>query len=568
MIWLRAYLLAGLVVHKLVWEVLRRRTASGPAVTAPLRPIKLVKIALLVAFLAQTVLPPVLPISAEPGFQVVLGTLLFTLGLGVAVAARVRLGRNWSNVESATVLQDHSLVAEGLYRHIRHPIYLGDLLLVTGLELALNSWLVLLALPLAVYIRRKAIEEERALERRLPGYSAYLVSSGRFLPPCLAVGLTVLAVSAGLQSAMIYGNFGGNWSALYLTGAQRQPPPVQGENLYVFAGSKGYDGQFYHYIAHDPLMRRGTVDFIDAPRLRYVRILMPGLAFLLGWGRDAWIDAAFFTVNLLALALTGWFLARIAVLGGLNRWWGLAIFAVPGVWISLDRIIVDVLLAPLTAAFVLAVLCRPMWGTITVLALAGLARETGLALWGAYGLYLLLTRQIRKALLVAGAVAPLAAWWVFVVAGTPPYQTEIVQNLAPPSHGAVLYSAMLQRFLEPAPYRQLSPHIADAARTLDYIALTGALLATLCAFYWFGGRWRDPLRLTAVVLGLIPWVMGGMMGWHEPFGYPRSLTMLFVLLLYAAMETRRWWYALPMLLVLPRIAMQLAPHLPGVRGLM
>ena len=71
MIWLRAYLLAGLVAHKLVWEVLRRGRGSAPK--EPFRPVKLLKMALLAAFLAQTVLPPVLPLSPYAGFQVPAG---------------------------------------------------------------------------------------------------------------------------------------------------------------------------------------------------------------------------------------------------------------------------------------------------------------------------------------------------------------------------------------------------------------------------------------------------------------------------------------------------------------
>ena len=53
------------------------------------------------------------------------GTLLLTLGLATAVAARVQLGKNWSDLESATVLPGQRLVAAGLYRPVAPRYQLG-----------------------------------------------------------------------------------------------------------------------------------------------------------------------------------------------------------------------------------------------------------------------------------------------------------------------------------------------------------------------------------------------------------------------------------------------------------
>ncbi len=178
---LRAYLLTGMVAHKLVWEVLKRHAGSGPRQS--FRLIKAVKVAVLAGLLLQCFLPAILPIAADPFPLQAAGLCLFTLGLAVAVAARFQLGRNWSDVESATVLPQQELVARGLYRYVRHPIYLGDILLVAGYELALNSWGVLLVLPLIGFVWRKAAQEEALLRSSLRGYDAYLQSSGRFVPP-------------------------------------------------------------------------------------------------------------------------------------------------------------------------------------------------------------------------------------------------------------------------------------------------------------------------------------------------------------------------------------------------
>ena len=53
------------------------------------------------------------------------------------------------------------------------------------------------------------------------------------------------------------------------------PPEIEAENLVRFTGTIGYDGQWYHLMAHDPLMKRNYQIYMDHPALRYPRILMP-----------------------------------------------------------------------------------------------------------------------------------------------------------------------------------------------------------------------------------------------------------------------------------------------------
>ena len=178
---LRAYLLAGLAAHKAVWEYLKYTQAIATPNRGPLL-IRVVKMFVLGGLLAQAVLPWIFPISPHPFPLQVAGVLLFTTGLALAVAARITLGANWTDIEQGAVGQRHIVVAHGVYRFIRHPIYTGDVLLVAGFELALNSWLVLGVLALAVYAHNKASQEESKLASSLPGYAAYRDTTGRFLP--------------------------------------------------------------------------------------------------------------------------------------------------------------------------------------------------------------------------------------------------------------------------------------------------------------------------------------------------------------------------------------------------
>jgi protein-S-isoprenylcysteine O-methyltransferase Ste14 len=186
---IRIYLLGGLILHKAVWEVLKRRSGLQPATAAsasapPLktRLLSLLKIAILAGIVAQTLAPEIAPISNQPHTLRAVGVAIYTLGLMMAIVARCQLGRNWSDIEKSRVKHDHMLVAHGIYRWVRHPIYAGDLLLLLGLQLALNSWAVLGVLPLALYVRQKAAGEERDLARTLAGYDDYRRRTARFLP--------------------------------------------------------------------------------------------------------------------------------------------------------------------------------------------------------------------------------------------------------------------------------------------------------------------------------------------------------------------------------------------------
>ena len=183
----RALLLAGLIFHKALWEVLKKRAPAGTrAVKAkqplPQRITKVIKIAILLGIIAQTMTPVLFPIEDSSGLLRPLGVALSLFGLGVAVMGRLHLGDNWLDIEAAGVKGEQRTVANGIYAYIRHPIYTGDLFLLLGLELALGSWLFLGVFILALAVLRQAVEEERKLIESLPGYASYCQRTRRFIP--------------------------------------------------------------------------------------------------------------------------------------------------------------------------------------------------------------------------------------------------------------------------------------------------------------------------------------------------------------------------------------------------
>jgi protein-S-isoprenylcysteine O-methyltransferase Ste14 len=185
---LRLYLLLGLVAHKVVWEILKQRQGR-PAIerhatqSLRVRLIKSIKVGILLSIVIQTLLTiEILPIVSEPFLLRIIGVLVYTVGLLMAIAGRVQLSDNWSDIETAQVLREQDVVAHGIYHYIRHPIYIGDLLLLLGLELSLNSWLIMAVGMLIPVVLRQAIREERMLVQTLPGYDIYCNRTKRFIP--------------------------------------------------------------------------------------------------------------------------------------------------------------------------------------------------------------------------------------------------------------------------------------------------------------------------------------------------------------------------------------------------
>jgi protein-S-isoprenylcysteine O-methyltransferase Ste14 len=109
------------------------------------------------------------------------GLLLFAVGLGFAIWARVHIGRNWGSPMSQK--NEPELVASGPYRLVRHPIYSGILAAGIGTAVALNwAWLIALALA-GVYFIYSAVVEERNLTEQLPDtYPAYRRSTKMLVP--------------------------------------------------------------------------------------------------------------------------------------------------------------------------------------------------------------------------------------------------------------------------------------------------------------------------------------------------------------------------------------------------
>lgn len=179
---LRLVLFLGLVVRRVHIEVLRHKHGVGLVRRPGAGLLRLSKWLVQIFLAVQALFLDVFPISSQPGTLRVPGVALFCAGLAMTLAGRQGLGRNWVDLEDYRIVPGQSVVTRGPYRYLRHPVYTGDLLLFIGLELALNSWLVVAAIPLAVIMIKQASAEEVLLSETFPQYKAYCERTKRFIP--------------------------------------------------------------------------------------------------------------------------------------------------------------------------------------------------------------------------------------------------------------------------------------------------------------------------------------------------------------------------------------------------
>lgn len=111
------------------------------------------------------------------------GVACLILGLWLLYRSHADLGSNWSI--TLEVREQHRLVTSGVYRHIRHPMYLALLLYATGQTLVVPNWIAGPAYLVAVaflFALRVGPEERMMREQFGPVYDAYASRTKRLVP--------------------------------------------------------------------------------------------------------------------------------------------------------------------------------------------------------------------------------------------------------------------------------------------------------------------------------------------------------------------------------------------------
>jgi protein-S-isoprenylcysteine O-methyltransferase Ste14 len=111
------------------------------------------------------------------------GVALLVLGDWVFWKSHRDLGRNWS--PKLEMREGHRLVTEGIYRRIRHPMYLSIWLLVIAQAMLLPNYVAGFSglVPFALLYFLRVGKEEKMMGEEFGGeYEQYLRKTGRLVP--------------------------------------------------------------------------------------------------------------------------------------------------------------------------------------------------------------------------------------------------------------------------------------------------------------------------------------------------------------------------------------------------
>lgn len=109
--------------------------------------------------------------SYVPRYAALVGDLLILLGY---LAVFFVFKENTFSSATIELAPGQRVISTGLYALVRHPMYAGALVLLTGIPIALGSWwgvLILAAIMPALIWR--LLDEEKFLAKNLPGYVKY-----------------------------------------------------------------------------------------------------------------------------------------------------------------------------------------------------------------------------------------------------------------------------------------------------------------------------------------------------------------------------------------------------------
>ena len=111
------------------------------------------------------------------------GTAIAVLGILATVAAQWQMGESWRVGVDASERTD--LVTQGIFAHVRNPIFTAMLITAVGFMLMVGNWVAVAgvaALVVALEVQVRAVEEPYLARTHGDDYGAYAAVAGRFLP--------------------------------------------------------------------------------------------------------------------------------------------------------------------------------------------------------------------------------------------------------------------------------------------------------------------------------------------------------------------------------------------------
>jgi len=153
--------------------LLERRLKAGPGAEQE-NSQKIIQALAIVAFISIFVVSALdhrFGWSSVPPYVIALGDILVALGFFLVFLV---FRENTFTSGIIEVGSEQKVITTGPYALVRHPMYIGALVMLIGVPLALGSWWGLLTITLMVaVIVWRLLDEESFLAKRLAGYCEY-----------------------------------------------------------------------------------------------------------------------------------------------------------------------------------------------------------------------------------------------------------------------------------------------------------------------------------------------------------------------------------------------------------
>ena len=112
-----------------------------------------------------------------------IGMALFGIGLMIRIHSILTLRQYFTY--SVAKVENHKIIETGLYKFIRHPGYLGQIIIFIGISTSISNWLSILVMMIPIslgYLNRINIEEKFMLQQLGEDYLNYQQRTNKIIP--------------------------------------------------------------------------------------------------------------------------------------------------------------------------------------------------------------------------------------------------------------------------------------------------------------------------------------------------------------------------------------------------
>lgn len=113
----------------------------------------------------------------------IIGAIIIVIGIILRITGAITLGKYFSlHIEIAN---NHKIIKKGIFRYIRHPMYLASLMIGMGAVIMFASWIgliVYLLIFIPIFVHRIKLEEKYLLRRFDDEYRRYIKQTAALIP--------------------------------------------------------------------------------------------------------------------------------------------------------------------------------------------------------------------------------------------------------------------------------------------------------------------------------------------------------------------------------------------------